>query len=459
MAVAKPLQQIVQDQNLTRGSIPRHIRNIAVPASVGFFFHTMYNVVDTYFAGVIDTEALAALSLSFPVFFILIAVGQGMSTGATALIGQALGAEDRATASRYALHAVGFGVLLSGLIALVGLQASPYLFGVMGAEGAYLERCLAYMDIIFYGAPAFMLVFMTNSALQAVGDTRSNRNFLIAGTFLNIGLDPWFIFGGMGIPAMGIAGVAVATVLIQALGAVYLWTKATRTGLLTPTGWRSFVPDPRVYADIAHQGFPASFNFMTIGMGIFVINYFVSQFGKEAVAAYGAAMRVEQIVLMPTIGLNTATLALVAQNAGAGQFERVKEAIAKSMLYGGACMMVGTVGVLAAAGPLMGLFTDDPRVVDMGVTYLWIDAFVFYAYVILFMSVAALQGMKRPLFAVWIGLFRQIAAPWAVFYLLVFVWDLGLVSIWWGIFGICWFSAFVSAAYMRFKVARLEGAL
>jgi Na+-driven multidrug efflux pump len=186
-----------------------------------------------------------------------------------------------------------------------------------------------------------------------------------------------------------------------------------------------------------------------VGVGFFVITYFVSMFGKEAVAAYGIGIRVEQIALLPTIGLNIATLTLVAQNNGARLFDRMRGILNAALAYGGILMIAATGIVFIFARYLMGFFTDDSLVIDIGTTYMRIDCFVFNAYVILFTNIAALQGVKRPLFAVWIGLFRQLVAPLVVFYIVINILDVGLLGIWWGFFSITWSAALFSIFYTR----------
>ena len=437
---------------LTTESIPALIRRIAIPASIGFFFNTMFNVVDTLYGGLISTQALAALSLSFPVFFIIIAVGNGLSTGTTSLIANALGAGDRSGARLLAAQGITFGVLVAVALTLLGLSVSPLLFSILGASGDYLATCLSYMNTIFAGAVFFILAYMLNATLNAQGDTRSFRNFLITGFFLNIIFDPWFMYGGLGVPPLGIMGIALATVLIQGLGCAYLARQVFRTGLLLDRSLRDIFPRFGPLREIVYQGFPASLNMLTVGVGIFVITYFVGKFGKEAVAAYGVATRVEQIVLLPTIGLNIATLTLTAQNNGARLFHRVRETLTTALRYGAVLMGFGTMAVFLLARQLMAPFTSDPAVVEAGTSYLRIAAFLFCAYVILYAHVAALQGLKRPLFALSIGLFRQILAPAVVFSLLT---SFGLVGIWWGIFGINWTAAFITIGYTRLVLGRI----
>jgi Na+-driven multidrug efflux pump len=194
---------------------------------------------------------------------------------------------------------------------------------------------------------------------------------------------------------------------------------------------------------------------MTVALGIFIITWFLSRFGQEAVAAYGVATRIEQIALLPTIGLNMATLTLVAQASGAGLFDRVRQVVRTALKYGAVVMVFGSALVFFGARPLMGLFSDDAAVVDIGARYLRIAAFIEYAYVLLFVNTSVLQGLKKPMFALWIGLYRQLAAPALVFSLATGVLGAGIDGIWWGIFGINWSAAAVAMVYALHKVNRL----
>lgn len=440
---------------ITTDPIPRIIGAVAVPAGIGFFFNTMYNVVDTYFAGLLSTQALAALSLSFPVFFIIIALGSGIATGTTALMATALGAGETDRAKMFAVQGLVFGVLLSVILTIIGLAASPAVFSLLGASGDYLEMALLYMETIFWGAAFFMTAYMLNSILNALGDTRSFRNFLMAAFFLNILLDPWFIYGWFGFPALGIRGIALATVVCQIIGCVYLGYRVHRTELMCSDCIREAVPRMEAFREIFVQGLPTSMNFITVGLGIFVITYFISSYGREAVAAYGVATRIEQILLLPVMGLHIATVTIVAQNNGARHGERIFESVSAALKYGGVVMAAGTVALFLVAGPLMGLFTDDAAVVEIGTYYLRIAAFLLYAYVILYVNVAALQGMKEPGYGLAIGMLRQVVLPLAVFPLLSGFLHLELKGIWWGIFFINWSAAVLTVLYTRNRLRKI----
>lgn len=444
-----------QQYDLLNQPIPKLIRKIAVPTSIGYFFNTMFNVVDTYYGGRVSTEALAALSLSFPVFFLIIAVGAGISTGATALIGHAIGAGDHEEASHLAGQTISFGLANGVLVTLLGFSLAPALFTLLGGSGTVLRLALSYMGTIFSGSVFFLANFVLSAILNATGDTRSFRNFLVAGCLLNLLLDPWFLYGGFGVPAFGFAGIGWATVLIQALGSLYLFARVKRSGLMSAFGWRDLFPKRRAYLELCKQGFPSSLNMMTVGIGIFVITWFVARYGRDAVAAYGIATRIEQIALLPIMGMNVATLALVAQNSGAGQLERVIETIGKALKAGIMLMTAGTAAAYLCARPLLALFTADRNVIGIGVSYLRIESFVFIAYVILYTSVSVLQGLKRPAFPLAIGLLRQIVLPLPVFYFLAVTMGWGLYGIWWGIFFVTWGAAGLALLYVGRTVTHL----
>lgn len=442
--------------NLTADPIPRLVRELAVPASVGFFFNTMFNVVDTWWAGRISTQAQAALAVSFPVFFILIAAGSGLSQGATALMANALGSGDVRRARHYAAQSAVLGVVGGGILTMLGWVLAPWLFGVLGAEGEYLRLCLVYMNVILGGAVFFLLQSVMNGGLQAQGDTRTFRNVLIAGCALNVVLDPWFMKGGWGLPAMGLAGIGLSTVLISGGGAVFIAYRVRCSPL--GKGWRAedFRPSWPACRAILAQGLPASLNMMTVALGIFVITWFVSRFSANGVAAYGIATRIEQMVLLPTIGLNIATLTLCGQNYGAGHLGRVREVWRTSLRYGLVLMVAGGAVLWVGGGPLMGFFTDNGTVVAVGQEYLRVAAWTLASYVVLYQTVFMLQGLKRPMFGLWVGLYRQVLAPAVVFSSLAFGLALGLTGVWWGIALVNWSAALVAWWYGHRVLKRVE---
>lgn len=441
--------------DFTSAHIPSLIRKLAVPASVGFIFNTLFNVVDTYWGGKISTSALAAMGLTFPVFFIILSMGIGMGTGTTALISQSMGAGRHEEAEKYGFQAVSFSIINSVALTIIGLVIAPSLFVILGAADDYLDIAMKYMTIILYGTVFFMMNSILNALLTARGDTKTYRNYLIVGFFLNVMMDPWFMYGGLGIPAMGIRGIALSTVIIQVFGTIYMITITRRRKIFEHARLSEFVPNRRYFLDLFGQGFPASLNMLTVAIGIFVITYFASRFGKEAVAAYGIATRIEQIALLPTIGLNIAALTLAGQNIGANLPGRVFESWKLNIRYGLIIISFGVLCVSLFASQLMQAFTADIHVIGIGAEYLKIAALFFFAYVFLNISVATLQGLKKPLYAIFVGAYRQFLIPLPLFLFLAIYLGWGTKGIWWGIFIANWSAAIFTFFYTRHQIKKL----
>jgi putative MATE family efflux protein len=439
--------------SITTDPIPQLTWRIALPASVGMFFNTLFNFVDTYCAGLLGTDALAALSVSFPLFFLMIAIGSGLSQGATAMISHALGAGDGAGARRLFAQSLVIAVLAGVIASVAGLLAAPHLFRLLGAEGSWLAKTLSYMNVIFSGAVFFILSMALNAGLAAQGETRVYRNFLIAGFLANCALNPIFMWGFAFIPAMGVAGLALSTVVIQIGGCALLWSQVGKTQVAHGLRVSDFRPDPSSLREIAAQSVPAALNMMTIAIGILVMVWYVKHFGEAAVAAIGIATRIEQIVLMPAIGLGTAMLSIVGQNHGAGLPHRVREAWMTNIRHGAGMMVAGGALVWVFGGSMMRVFTDDPEVIRDGTRYLGAAAVTLAAYPILFVTVFMMQGLKRPGYGLWIGIYRQILGPILAYQTLAFTLGWGLSGIWWGMAIVTW-SAGIIALWWGWNVCR-----
>lgn len=429
--------------NETDRELAKRFLHIAVPGGLGFFFHTMFNVVDTLYAGMISTEALAALAICFPLYFSIISVGSGFGRGLASLVGNAIGARDYDAAGSYAAQGVIVGILLSLLICLVGGWAAPRVLLMLGAtKGAYLDGALGYIQPIFMGSSFFALVGVLVNLLIAQGDSRQMRNFLGIGFILNVLFNPWFIYGGFGVPAMGVAGIAWATVLIEGLGVVFL----ARHVLLTPVGKAlkraHFRPTLSVWRDIFVQGVPLCFLLLTVSAGSFIIVYFISDYGKDVVAGYSIGIRIEQLVLLPVIGLNMAVLSLVSHANGAGDLERVKAVVALGMRYGTWITISGVALVLVFAKQAVALFAQSPLVISHGKGYLVFAVFVMGAYLTIFIYLAALQGLKRSGYAFGVGALRQIVLPMVVFPVLGSTLALRERGVWLGLILVNWIGAF-----------------
>ena len=441
--------------SLTTGSLPKHIRNIALPMSIGFLFNTMYNVVDSYFAGKISTSALAAMALSFPVFFIILAASQGLARGASVLIANAIGSEDNEKEATLSGQVISLGGLSSILLTGLGLWSAEPLFRILGAEGAYLDLAMSYIRPIFIGAVFFMLGSTSNSILLAHGDTRTFGKVLVVGFFLNLILDPWFLYGGFGLPAMGIAGIAWATVLIQALGGMVLFAVIVRRGHVTLSCCHHLKPNWKIYREILQQAIPTGFNMASIAVGFFVITYYLKFYGESAVAAFGVGTRIEQIALLPTIGLGAAIVSIVGQNNGAGKLDRVLQCVQLCIKYGFYLIVVASISMFFLATPLVRIFTDDPDVIQLGATYIRIMAFIQWAYVMSFIHIGFLQAVKKPMYGFFEAVVRKIILPLGVFYVAVDMMDSELNVFWFSVAAINVAMSIVTIVYAQLKLRKL----
>ncbi len=424
--------------------ISKLLVRLAIPSSLGLMFNTFYNIVDTYYAGLISTQALSALSSSAFLFFVIVGLGYGGSNGITTLVGHALGEQKSDEARMYASKGLGLLLLLGVTMGIFGYLTTPTMLLWVGVEPIYQPMALAYIEVILLGTPLFFANFGLNAILVATGDTKSYRNTLIFGFVANLLLNPLFIFGWASIPAMGIGGIALSTVLIQALNASYLCVKVFKTKLMVLT---CFMPDKESAKIIFAQSLPAGLNMLMISFGSLMALYFVTHYGYKAVAGYGIGYRVEQLLLLPALGISSATLSLVSNNMGAKRVDRVRESLFTALKYGYSIAFFGVIILYFSAHWIIAHFDKDPDVIAYAYAYISVMMLLFFGYVTHFVCVATLQGIKHPRMIFYIGAFRQLLAPIIIYMLIVKVWQLSFVWMWIGLACIVYSSAIVILGY------------
>lgn len=433
--------------DLTKGSINTHLLSLSIPAMTGYFFHTMFNVTDTYFAGLISTEALAGLSLSASIFFMILAIAIGMSEALTSLVGNALGEKETQRAQHIALNGLVFASLLSLFLSITGLISIPYLVGLLG-DPSYVNETLSYINIILYAVIFFIGSFFFNALLNAIGDTKSFRNILIFTSVLNILLD-YILVSYYG---FGVEGIVFATVFSEFLTMSYLFYKLQKTKLYA--GFKEYSFDLSVIKELLKQGFPPSMNMFMMAFGMYIITYYVAPYGSEAVAAFGIGMRIEQIFLMPVIGLSVATLAIVSQNNGAKMYERIQPTLNMALLGGFAISGIGVIAFYTVGDFIASLLTSDPAVIKQSVLYLQVCGFAFFGFVMIFIYISMLQAIKKPAVIFPISVYRQVLAPLLLFSLFRYL-DLGILSLWLGLDAIIFSAAFYLMWYGQKRLAKL----
>ena len=397
--------------NLTKDSIWILLRKVTIPASTGSLFMTFYNLVDTYFAGKISAEALAAVAKSWPITFIALAISIGVQAGTQALISNSIGAKENKLASLYVAQSITFAIIISIFVTLFGLNFSEFLLKIMGSSQESIILTKEYLDIIFYGSIIILVQLSLNGTLSAQGDTKSYRNILIISFFLNIFLNPLFIFGYGIIPAFGIAGLAISTLISQGVGVLYLIYKVYCCKLKKFLYVECFIPKIRLLLNILKQSVPIMFTMLMIMFGIFNIFYFVGQFGELATAGYGTAVRIEQVLLLPVIGLNTAVLSIAGQNFGAKFFNRIKEVYGKALMFGSGFMVIAGIIIYLSSSLVISLFTNDQEVINSGALYLKVAALIGPIYPVFFITSALFQALKKPILSLYMTIIRLTLIP------------------------------------------------
>jgi len=397
--------------NLLKDPIPSLIKKIALPASIGTLFQTLFNVVDTFFAGTISPEALSALAKSFPIYFIIIAACVGVTVGGTSLIANSIGENNKHKIHGYFAHTIIYGFIISIVITLIGLLFAPYLFELMGSESEVIQLGLSYTNVVFGGSIIFIMLVALNSLLHADGDTKTYRNVLILSFLLNILLNPLFIFGFGPIPAFGISGIGIATIAAQSVGLIIIFFKVSASIRIRDISPKDFNINFHTLTNLFFQSAPISAALLLISVGNFIILSFIGVFGEFATAGYGSAARFEQILLLPVLGLNTAIISIIGQNFGSKNYLRVKESYFKAVIYGFTIMIISGLIIFVSADRIVSIFSDNQEVINYGTSYLKISALIFPAYPIFFISNGFFMAIKKSTYSMYLNIIRNVILP------------------------------------------------
>ena len=420
--------------DLTTGPMILHFKNLAIPAALGMLFATLYNVVDVYYAGRLSTEAQAGLAIGYQAFFILMAVGFGLGSSLSALVSNAKGSKDTSGTRKLAVQGLSFGALVTVALMCIGLWVGPKLIQLVSEPGGYRDAGTAYFFWLILALPGFMLAYGGNGILQAHGDSRSLQRALMGAFFANVVLNPLLMFGIPGVwEGMGFNGIALATVISQTSVMFFILWRIFKLDVMQGVEWSEFKPNPEIYRAIVAQLLPASTALVVMFFSGFVVQFALKGFGESAIAAYGVALRIEQILLLPVLGMTGALLPISGQNFGAKEFERVRDALWFCWKLGFAMTVVAAPALWFGGGLAMSIFTDDPKVIEIGISYLRVDGFLFPIYMMLFSINSLLQALKKPIWTLWISVYRQ--GFGVAFFIWFFIGPMafGVWGVWFGI--------------------------
>lgn len=350
-----------QERSQMLGTMPMNklVPKVSVPIMISMLVQALYNVVDSIFVAKYDPNALTAVSLAMPIQMLMIALSTGMGVGINSLISRKLG-EKRPDEARQAAKN-GLLVELCGfaLFLIIGLFFSRIFMGIFTPDENLRELGSVYLSIVCSVSVGLFLSITLERMLQATGNTVCSMVTQLTGAVINIVLDPIMIFGLLGLPAMGIAGAAWATVIGQlssaTLGFILNQTKNKELRLQ----WDRFRPDGKMLKGILAVGFPSTImqsisSFLNVLMNLLLIRY-----GNTAVSVLGVYFKLQSFVFMPVFGLGNGLVPIVGYNYGAKLRQRVYDAVKVALTYAVVIMAVGTLLFMTMPETLMGLFEAD----------------------------------------------------------------------------------------------------
>lgn len=420
-------------RDLTRGSILKNLIVFSIPLFLGNFLQMLYNMVDTAYVGRLGQGALAAVSMSFTVLFVLVSAGLGLTTGTTTMVSQYLGARRYDMVQKTIANSVFFVGLLALVLSVAGGVLARPLLRLLGTPRAIMDPAAIYLQIIMAGLPVSFLFFQISAILRGAGDSKTPLYFLLVATVINIIGDPLLIYGIGPFPKMGVAGAAIATVFAQTAAAAFAVIHlATRSGPLLLT-LRGFRPDWRVIWDVVRLGIPAGIQQTVVALGGSVVVRTVASFGTTALAVYSMGSKVDSIAMMPSMSLSIAVAAMTGQNLGAGREDRVRELVRTSLLLILVLMAIFALFVAAFPELLIGIFTDETVLFGPGAVYIRALALAYVFFGVIFV----LGGVFRGAGAMIVPMFISVFSLWMVRVPLAIVFSqslrFGPPGIWWGV--------------------------
>jgi len=411
------------------GPIGRTMLRTAFSMLAGTLAISGYNIADTWFVSRLGTVQLAAMGFTFPVIMLIGCVYRGLCIGVMTPVAHALGGKKRNKAARLVTSGLMLMMFASLVIGVSGACSVVPLFRLCGAGDTVMPYILQYMLIWYVGSFTGTLGMASNDLLITAGDSFAASMLMLAGLGMNIVLDPLFIFGWLGFPAMGMAGAALATVISQASCAgVALWLLHARHGL---------VASPRIprrtlfkaWRVVVRFAIPATLGMVLMPIGSAVVTRVVASFGDAAVAAVAAASRLEVVAFVFPMALGIALMPMVAQNYGAKRYDRINQCRRFAMRFAGGFLFLTALLCFVVAPHIVGWFSEDAEVKRIMVLYLRIIPFGFAAVEIHRFSGFFFTGCGRPMAAALLNALR--VAVFLVPFTLLALWAGQLAWVFW----------------------------
>ena len=387
----------VNKAKLLQGPVGKTLISLAMPMAFGIVAIILFTVVDTFYVGRLGAEQLAAMGFTFPISYIVMSIAMGLSVGTSSTIARAIGEGHQLKVQRLATDGLGLAFVIVTCFSLIGLTNLNTIFSMIGAKGEILELISDYMIPWCLGVGLLVIPMVGNGALRATGDTKTPATIMVIAGIVNIVLDPFLIFGIGPFPRLELQGAALATVVSWGVTfAASLWILGKREGMI-----RLPIFDPKHTFDswkqILHIGVPAAGANMMEPLSMAVITRMISEYGKEAVAAFGVGGRLEALSLIGIWALSMAMTPFVGQNFGAGNCDRVRAAlrfgVKFSLVWGGVTFTV----LYFLSGIIAPIFNDNKAVIASVILFLQIIPISYAMYGVSTLVNSTFNALGKPL--------------------------------------------------------------
>ena len=401
--------------------------SMAVPMMLSMLVQALYNIVDSIFVARISEDALTAVSLAFPVQNLMIAIGAGTGVGINAMLSKSLGEKNQKLANKTAHNGILLMLFSAVACALFGVFGSRWFFTTQTDDLALIEFGEQYLSIVMLFSFGLFGQFITERLLQATGRTVYSMYTQMLGAVINIILDPILIFGLLGLPAMGITGAAVATVIGQIIAAAFgFWLNIKKNPELQ-LNLKELKPDGNVIKKIYSVGVPSMImgsigSVMTYGM-----NFILMGFSSTAAAVFGVYFKLQSFFFMPVFGLNNGMVPIIAYNYGARKKERIMKTFKLAVMYAVGIMAIGFLIMQIFPAQLFMLFDASEEMLAIGVPALRFISisFIFAGYCIITGSM--FQALGNGFLSMLTSIVRQLVVLLPVAYLLSLTGNLNLI--------------------------------
>ena len=402
---------------------------MSLPMMISMVVQALYNIVDSVFVSRVSEDALTAVSMAFPLQALCIALGAGMGVGVNALLSKSLGAKDNDMVNKSALNGL-FMTFVSYLVLLViGIFAVKPFYMIQTDSADIIQYGTDYLSVICCFSFGMFFQFTFERLLQSTGRTFQTMITQTVGAVTNIILDPIFIFGLFGVPAFGVKGAAIATVIGQIIAAVLALIMNIKVNTDIDFSLKGFKPDIKIIGMIYKVGLP-SIIMQSIGsVMVFCLNKILIVFSSTAVAVFGVYFKLQSFVFMPVFGLNNGLIPIMAYNYGAKKKDRMIKTIKCGLLIAFSIMSVGMVVFELFPDAILALFEASDNMLAMGKVALRTIAIHFPVAAICIVLGSAFQALGNAVYSMFVSIARQLVVLIPVAYALS---KLGNVNyVWW----------------------------